>query len=230
MAYKAAIFDMDGTILDTLEDLRGSVNAALRREGFPERTTEEVRSFVGNGAAKLVERAVPPGTDAETTRRVLDFYRPYYEAHAQIKTAPYPGVPEALAALRAAGVKLAVVSNKPHPATAKLAERYYPGVFDAVIGARDGTAVKPAPDLLNEAMAALGVRPEETVYVGDSDVDVATAKNAGTDGLAVAWGFRAEAFLRERGAERIVRDTAELIAAVLPQRAAGDQKRSCSIL
>lgn len=219
MAYRAAIFDMDGTILDTLEDLRDSVNAALRREGFPERTLEEVRSFVGNGAAKLVERAVPAGTDAETTRRVLDFYRPYYEAHAQILTAPYPGVPEAMAALRAAGVRLAVVSNKPHPATAKLAARYFPGVFDAVIGARDGTAVKPAPDLLCEAMELLGVRPEETVYVGDSDVDVATAKNAGTDEIAVAWGFREEAFLREHGAPQIVRDAAELTAAILAHRA-----------
>ena len=218
MAYKAAIFDMDGTILDTLGDLRDSVNAALRREGFPERTLEEVRSFVGNGAAKLVERAVPAGTDAETARRVLDFYRPYYEAHAQILTAPYPGVAEAMAALRAAGVKLAVVSNKPHPATAKLADRYFPGVFDVVIGARDGTAVKPAPDLLLEAMDALGIRPEETVYVGDSDVDIATAKNAGTDGIAVAWGFRGEAFLREHGAERIVRDAAELTAAILARR------------
>ena len=215
MAYKAAIFDMDGTILDTLADICGSVNASLRREGFPERTMEEVRSFVGNGAKKLVERAVPAGTDAETTRRVLDFYRPYYEAHAQIRTAPYPGVPEAMETLRAAGVKLAVVSNKPHAATAKLAARYYPGVFDAVLGARDGTAVKPAPDLLNEAMEALGVRPEETVYIGDSDVDVVTAENAGTDGIAVAWGFREETFLRERGAARIVRDAAELTAAIL---------------
>lgn len=215
MTYKAAIFDMDGTILDTLADLCASVNASLRREGFPERTTEEVRAFVGNGAVRLIERAVPAGTDAATTRRVLDFYRPYYEAHAQIRTKPYSGVPEALDALRAAGVKLAVVSNKPDGATRKLAARYFPGVFDAVIGARDGTAVKPAPDLLFEAMDALGAEPGETVYVGDSDVDIATAKNAGTDVLSVAWGFRTEAFLREHGAARIVRDTAELTAAVL---------------
>lgn len=215
MAYRAAIFDMDGTILDTLADLRESVNAALRREGFPERTTEEVRAFVGNGAARLIGRAVPAGTDEATTRRVLDFYRPYYEAHAQIRTAPYPGVPEAMAALRAAGVKLAVVSNKPDGATRKLAARYFPGVFDAVIGARDGVAVKPSPDLLAEAMNALGVRPEETVYVGDSDVDIATAKNAGTDVLSVAWGFREETFLRAHGAKRIVRSAAELSAAIL---------------
>ena len=215
MAYKAAIFDMDGTILDTLADICGSVNASLRREGFPERTIEEVRAFVGNGAKKLIERAVPAGTDAETTRRVLDFYRPYYESHAQIRTAPYPGMAEALKELRTAGVKLAVVSNKPHPATAKLAARYFPDVFDAVLGARDGTAVKPAPDLLNEAMEALGVRPEETVYIGDSDVDIVTAKNAGTDEIAVAWGFRGEAFLRESGAARFVHDAAELTAAIL---------------
>lgn len=215
MAYKAAIFDMDGTILDTLADLCSSVNASLRREGFPERTMEEVRSFVGNGAAKLIERAVPAGTAAETARRVLDFYRPYYEAHAAEQTRPYLGVPEALDALRAAGVKLAVVSNKPEAATRKLAARYFPGAFGAVIGARDGTAVKPAPDLLLEAMDALGVRPEETLYVGDSDVDIATAKNAGCACLSVAWGFREEAFLRAHGAARIARDAAELAAAIL---------------
>ena len=215
MTYKAAIFDMDGTILDTLADLCASVNASLRREGFPERTIGEVRAFVGNGAAKLIERAVPAGTDAEAMRRVLDFYRPYYEAHAQIRTAPYPGVPEALDALRAADVKLAVVSNKPDGAAGKLAARYFPGVFGAVIGARDGTAVKPAPDLLLAAMDALGVRPEETVYVGDSDVDIATAKNAGCDCISVAWGFREESFLRAHGAARIVRDAAALAAAIL---------------
>ena len=128
MRYRTAIFDMDGTILDTLADITDSINVSLFREGFPVRTEEEVRTFIGNGAAKLVERAVPAGTSAETTRRVLDFYRPYYEAHAQNKTAPYPGVPEVLDALRAAGVKLAVVSNKPDGAARKLAARHFPGV------------------------------------------------------------------------------------------------------
>ena len=123
MRYKAAIFDMDGTILDTLEDLRDSVNASLAWAGFPARTTEEIRAFVGNGAKKLIERAVPDGTDEDTAGRILAYYRPYYEAHAQVKTAPYPGVCELLESLRAAGVELAVVSNKPDAAVKKLSSR-----------------------------------------------------------------------------------------------------------
>lgn len=215
MRYKAAIFDMDGTILDTLEDLRDSVNAALAWAGFPERTLDEVRSFVGNGAWKLIERAVPAGTEEETARKVLDFYRPWYEAHARIKTAPYPGVPEALAALQAAGVRLAVASNKPDPATKQLAAHYFPGLFDAAIGAKDGVAVKPAPDAVLEVMGLLGVTAAETVYIGDSDVDIATAKNAGTDCVSVAWGFRDEAFLRENGASRVARSAKELADFIL---------------
>ncbi len=215
MGYKAAIFDMDGTILDTLEDLTDSVNAALRWAGYPERTLDEVRSFVGNGALKLVERAVPAGTGAADIRRVLDFYRPYYQEHAEEKTRPYPGIPEALSALRAAGVKLAVVSNKPHGATVKLAARYFPGAFDAVLGARDGVPVKPAPDLLEAVMGSLGAAPEETAYIGDSDVDIETAKNTGTACVSVAWGFRSEGFLREHGADLTVRNGEELLAALL---------------
>lgn len=215
MGRKAAIFDMDGTILDTLEDIADSVNASLRWAGFPDRTIGEVRAFVGNGAAKLMERAVPAGTDPETVRRVLDWYRPYYQEHTEHKTRPYPGVSEALSALRAAGVKLAVVSNKPHGATAKLAARYFPGAFDAVAGARDGVPVKPAPDLLREVMAALGAAPEEAAYIGDSDVDIETAKNAGVACVSVAWGFRGEDFLRAHGASRVVHDAGELLDALL---------------
>ena len=215
MGYKAAIFDMDGTILDTLADLHASVNASLAWAGFPPRTLEEVRAFVGNGAAKLIARAVPAGTDGETTARVLDYYKPYYRDHAQILTRPYPGVPEALAALKEAGIRLAVVSNKPDPTTTDLAARYFPGLFDAAIGVREGTAVKPAPDMLLSAMELLGVKAEKTVYVGDSDVDIATAKNAGTACVSVAWGFRDKAFLADHGAVRIVRDGEALRRAIM---------------
>lgn len=215
MGFKAAIFDMDGTILDTLEDLRDSVNVSLARAGFPERTLDEVRSFVGNGAWMLIRRAVPAGTDEKTARAVLDFYRPWYEAHARIKTAPYPGIPGALRTLKAAGVKLAVVSNKPDPATKQLAAHYFPGLFDAAAGARDGVPVKPAPDLVLDTLALLGVEPGEAVYIGDSDVDIATAQNAGTAAIAVSWGFRGEAFLRERGAGRIAHDAEELAGLIL---------------
>lgn len=215
MRYKAAIFDMDGTILDTLEDLRDSVNASLAWAGFPARTAEEIRAFVGNGAKRLIERAVPDGTDEDTAGRILAYYRSYYEAHAQVKTAPYPGVCELLDSLRAAGVKLAVVSNKPDAAVKKLAGHYFPGVFHAAIGAMDGVAVKPAPDALRSAMRLLRVTAEETVYIGDSDVDVMTAKNAGTAGLFVTWGFRDETFLRERGAETLVHSAGEMAERLL---------------
>lgn len=214
MRYKAAIFDMDGTILDTLADLHASVNVSLAWAGFPPRTMDEVRAFVGNGAAKLIERAVPAGTDGQTVARVLDYYKPYYREHAQILTRPYPGVPEALSALKEAGVRLAVVSNKPDPTTTDLASRYFPGLFDAAIGVREGTAVKPAPDMLLSAMALLGVAADQTVYVGDSDVDIATAKNAGTACISVSWGFRDEAFLAVHGAACIVRDGESLYRAV----------------
>ena len=215
MKYKAAIFDMDGTILDTLDDLWASVNASLRWAGYPERSREEVRAFVGHGAKWLIDRAVPETEGPEAAARVLAYYKPWYEAHAAERTGPYPGIPEALAALKAAGVKLAVVSNKPDPATRSLAARYFPGLFDAVIGAREGIAVKPAPNSLRAAMEALGVSPEETVYVGDSDVDIATAKNAGTRCLSVTWGFREEAFLRQSGAMAFAHTGPDLTAAIL---------------
>ena len=211
MVYRAAIFDMDGTILDTLEDLRDGVNASLAWAGFPPRSLDEIRRFVGNGAAKLIERSVPAGTAEAATRRVLEYYRPYYEAHSRIKTGPYPGMTAALESLRGRGVMLAVVSNKPDGATKKLAAHYFPELFHVAIGARDGVAVKPAPDTLLEAMALLGVSPEETIYIGDSDVDIQTAKNAGVDCASVAWGFRSEEFLREHGAYRILRQPAELL-------------------
>ena len=215
MGFRAAIFDMDGTILDTLEDLYESVNASLRWAGCPERSREEVRHFVGNGAWMLIRRAVPREMPDVDARRVLEWYRPYYEEHAQIKTAPYPGIPEALETLRAAGCRLAVVSNKPDGATRKLAEHYFPGAFDAVIGAREGVAVKPAPDALLDAMDRMGVRAAETVYVGDSEVDIATARNAGLPCISVAWGFREEDFLRRNGASFFARSPEELIEAVL---------------
>lgn len=213
--YRAVVFDMDGTILDTLEDLRDSVNAALVWAGFAARTTEEIRSFVGNGAARLIERAVPEGTDGERTGNVLAYYRKYYDSHALIKTAPYPGIQPLLEKLRAQGVRLAVVSNKPDAAVKKLAEYYFPHVFHAAVGARDGVPVKPSPESVWAALELLGVSAEECVYVGDSDVDVMTARNAGMDGIAVAWGFRGEEFLREHGAKTIVRNADELAERLL---------------
>ena len=210
MRYQTAIFDMDGTILETLEDMCASVNVTMDHVGYPRRTMDEVRRFVGNGAAKLIERCMPAGAEDPCYPDALEFYRAYYDAHAQIKTGPYPGIPELLGTLSRAGVRLAVVSNKPDEAVRALTERYFPGVFPVAIGNRDGWATKPAPDSVYEAMRLLGARRESTVYVGDSDVDVDTARNAGLDSVIVTWGFRDEDFLRAHGAQHLAHNADEL--------------------
>ena len=210
MRYQTAIFDMDGTILETLEDMCASVNVTMDHVGYPRRTMDEVRRFVGNGAAKLIERCMPAGAEDPRYPAALEFYRAYYDAHAQIKTGPYPGIPELLNQLSREGVRLAVVSNKPDEAVRALTERYFPGVFPVAIGTRDGWATKPAPDSVYEARCLLGARRESTVYVGDSDVDVDTARNAGLDSVIVTWGFRDEDFLRAHGAQHLAHNTDEL--------------------
>lgn len=210
MRYQTAIFDMDGTILETLEDMCASVNVTMDHVGYPRRTMDEVRRFVGNGAAKLIERCMPAGAEDPRYPAALEFYRAYYDAHAQIKTGPYPGIPELLNQLSREGVRLAVVSNKPDEAVRALTERYFPGVFPVAIGNRDGWATKPAPDSVYEAMRLLGARRESTVYVGDSDVDVDTARNAGLDSVIVTWGFRNENFLRAHGAQHLAHNADEL--------------------
>ena len=210
MRYQTAIFDMDGTILETLEDMCASVNVTMDHVGYPRRTMDEVRRFVGNGAAKLIERCMPAGAEDPRYPAALEFYRAYYDAHAQIKTGPYPGIPELLNQLSREGVRLAVVSNKPDEAVRALTKRYFPGVFPVAIGNRDGWATKPAPDSVYEAMRLLGARRESTVYVGDSDVDVDTARNAGLDSVIVTWGFRDEDFLRAHGAQHLAHNADEL--------------------
>lgn len=210
MRYQTAIFDMDGTILETLEDMCASVNVTMDHVGYPRRTMDEVRRFVGNGAAKLIERCMPAGAEDPRYPTALEFYRAYYDAHAQIKTGPYPGIPELLNQLSREGVRLAVVSNKPDEAVRALTERYFPGVFPVAIGNRDGWATKPAPDSVYETMRLLGARRESTVYVGDSDVDVDTARNAGLDSVIVTWGFRDEDFLRAHGAQHLAHNADEL--------------------
>lgn len=212
MRYQTVIFDMDGTILETLEDMRDSVNVTMDHVGCPRRSLEEVRSFVGNGAAKLIERCMPGGAEDPRFSAALAFYQDYYDAHAQIKTGPYPGVPELLEALKGRGIGIAVVSNKPDEAVGQLAEHYFPGLFPVAIGQRPGARVKPAPDSVYEAMERLHARRESTVYVGDSDVDIATARNAGLDCVSVTWGFRSEDFLLAHGAVTLAHSAEELLA------------------
>ena len=213
MKYKAVLFDMDGTLLDTLADMAAAVNHILSVHGYPLRTVEEVRAFVGNGARKLMERALPPDVTGDAFEALLEEYRQWYEAHACVKTAPYPGVPAVLAALHRAGVRCAVVSNKPDGATRELAARFFPGL--PAFGQQDGVPAKPAPDMVYHALAELGVEASAAAYVGDSEVDVALARNAGLPLVAVSWGFRGREALEEAGAALVVDDAATLLENML---------------
>lgn len=213
MKYKAVLFDMDGTLLDTLADMAAAVNHILSVHGYPLRTEEEVRAFVGNGARKLMERALPPDVTGDAFEALLEEYRQWYEAHACVKTAPYPGIPAVLAALHRVGVRCAVVSNKPDGATRELAARFFPGL--PAFGQQDGIPAKPAPDMVYHALAELGVEASAAAYVGDSEVDVALARNAGLPLVAVSWGFRGREALEEAGAALVVDDAATLLENML---------------
>ena len=210
MNIKAVIWDLDGTLLDTLGDLAASTNAALQKNGLPQRSIDEVRRFVGNGIARLIERAVPEGYPPEKTRHVLDDFVAHYAQHSRDTTRPYDGVLPMLDALKAQGVALGIVSNKIDFAVRELSEAYFGDRMQVAVGDDPSRRRKPAPDSVLEAMRRLGVTREETVYVGDSDVDVLTARNAGVPCVAVLWGFRDEACLRAAGAERLARTPDEL--------------------
>lgn len=210
MKYKLVVFDMDGTILDTLDDLTDTLNMSLAETGLPVRTKDEVRSFVGNGVGKLLERAVSKDTPTEKRAELDAAFRRNYAVHCADKTKPYDGVPELIAALRAAGLKTAVVSNKVDFAVQALVKDYFDGLFDVAVGEREGVRRKPAPDAVNAVMSALGVEKKDTLYVGDSDVDADTARNADVDFIGVEWGFRPRETLVAHGAEITVANAEEL--------------------
>lgn len=196
------VFDLDGTLLNTLEDLADSTNYALAQYGFPQRTLEEVRRFVGNGVRKLIERAIPGGTSNERFEEVFACFKAYYVDHCMIKTGLYPGIPEMLQVLKQKGFRLAIVSNKLQSGVDELYRHYFSDTVQVAVGERPGVMRKPAPDMVCIALQELGVAPEEAVYVGDSDVDVATAANSGLPCISVLWGFRDRDFLIEHGASR----------------------------
>lgn len=212
--YDAVLFDLDGTLLDTLDDLAGATNATLAHFGFPARTRDEVRAFVGNGVGVLVERALPAGCDAAQRDEALAWFRAYYAAHAQEKTRPYDGVDALLRALHRRGTPFAIVSNKPEGAVRALNGHYFGGLAAFCAGDLPGRRRKPAPDSVFAALNALGVAAERAVYVGDSEVDVATAKNAGMALIAVDWGFRSREQLLRAGAAHIVSTADALLAAL----------------
>lgn len=222
-AYKTAVFDLDGTLLNTLEDLTISTNAALAAHGMSAHPIEHVRRFVGNGIALLIHRAVPAGTPADVEAAVLEDFKRHYGAHCEDHTGPYPGIPEMLERLRAAGVALAVVSNKADFAVQELVERQFPGTFDAVLGENEaaGISKKPAPAMVEAALARMGRDRDGMVYIGDSEVDVQTAANVGCPCLSCTWGFRTRDELVRAGATTFV-DTPEELTEVLlggrPQR------------
>ena len=210
--YKAIIFDLDGTLLDTLADLAEGTNYALRVNGFPERTIDEIRRFVGNGARKLIERAVPDGQIEAALEKVRQDFDIYYKVHCKDHTGPYPGIMEMLQELVQQGYSLGVVSNKPDFAVQELIPEYFPGIFASVSGERQGVAKKPAPDLIWEAMKNLQADSSNAVYVGDSEVDLEAAANASIPCISVAWGFKGRRFLEEQHAGTIIEVPAEVFA------------------
>ena len=214
MKYMIAIFDLDGTILNTLEDLADSTNYALKTYGYPERTMDEVRQFVGNGIRKLMERAVPEGTPVEEIDRVHETFTAHYKVHCADKTRPYDGIMELLQNLKKDGCKLAVVSNKADYGVQELCKQYFDGVFDFAVGEREGIRKKPAPDSVNEVLKTLGCSRDRAVYIGDSDVDIQTAANAQMDHIIVEWGFRDVQFLISQGAKVLVEKPEEILEIV----------------
>ncbi len=210
--YKAIVFDLDGTLLDTLDDLWTAVNAALLFCGLPLREKEEVRAFVGNGIARLMERATGE-VSPETAERALSAFKNYYALHCEDNTKPYEGIMELLSACKERGIKTAVVSNKADFAVQRLAKSYFDGLLLAAVGENEegGIRKKPAPDSLFAVMEQLGVTAEETVYVGDSEVDIQTAQNAGVDCISVTWGFKDRAFLLEKGGTRLIDEPWEVL-------------------
>ena len=213
--YKVYIFDLDGTLLDTLQDLADSVNYALRQHHMPEHSVDDIRRFVGNGVRLLMERAVPDGARNPQFEAAFATFRQYYMQHSLDTTRPYEGIAETLRALKNSGCRLAVVSNKMMAATQELVSHFFPEV-EVAIGEHEAAGIrkKPAPDTVYEALRQLGLDPEgdvHAVYVGDSDVDLQTARNSGLPCISVLWGFRDRPFLLEHGATTFVSTPAELL-------------------
>ena len=213
ITYNTYIFDLDGTLLDTLTDLAASTNYALRTHGMPEHTIDEVRRFVGNGVRKLMERAVPDGTDNPLFDEAFATFRQHYMEHSLDTTRPYEGIPEMLAALKAKGCHLAVVSNKMMAATQELCRHFFPETIEVAIGENEAEGIrkKPAPDTVIAALRQLGVGEEGAVYVGDSDVDIDTARNSNLPCISVLWGFRDRDFLLQHGASTLISAPEELL-------------------
>lgn len=212
MSIKAVIFDMDGTILNTIDDIAGAVNYILSKYDMPLRTVEEVKFFVGNGLKKTLLRSVPEGTDEEFVDSVYTEFTTYYKSHSRENTKPYEGIVEAIRELKGKGYRLAVVSNKRHEAVLELCDEFFDGCFDEAMGDQEGIKIKPAPDMVESVLKKMNCTKAEAIYVGDSDVDIMTAVNSGLDCISVSWGFRSREFLLEHNAKTIIDSPNELLS------------------
>ena len=211
MKYQAVLFDMDGTVLDTLDDLCDSINHSLAEFSLPPVSREHVRQCLGNGAAFLVSHSIPSDSGPELEANVLAFYKPWYDAHCLIKTAPYEGILPMMQSLKEHGLRLAIISNKPDRAVQELSDAFFPGLLELSVGESPAVRRKPAPDTVLAAAEKMGLAISDCVYIGDTEVDLETARNAGMDCIAVTWGFRSEEQLRQDGASVIVHNTDELL-------------------
>ena len=213
MRIDTYIFDLDGTLLDTLDDLQASCNYALATFGYPLRTREEVRQFVGNGVRLLMQRAVGENVDEKLFEEIFNTFRGHYLEHGLDQTHPYPGIVEVLTELKKRGKKIAVVSNKFHPATVELCRHFFGSLVDVAVGENEAAGIrkKPATDIVDEAFRQLGVGKHHAVYVGDSDVDLQTARNSQLPCISVLWGFRDRDFLMAHGAETFAETPEDLL-------------------
>lgn len=227
---KAVVFDLDGTLLNTIQDLANASNYALEQLGDPTFTTEEYKHLVGDGRRNLILRMLPEGQREDETMvaRATELFDTYYQKHMRDCTAPYPGIPALLRDLKKNGLRLGVVSNKPHEFVTQIVEEYFPGIFDSVAG-QQGTLVKPDPAALNRVIADFGLHPDEVLYVGDSNVDIYTAKNAKTASCGVLWGFRGEEELEEAGAEHLAAAEEDILSLVLSLNRAEGLRRGLAL-
>jgi len=210
---RAVLFDLDGTLVNTLPDLAFITNQTLRDLGFPERSEEEIRMFVGNGVRKLIVRALPQGVTL--SQDIFDLMQANYLKYQNRLSTVYDGIPSVLQKMQERGIRTAIVTNKPHAAAQEVSAKYFGDLVDLVQGQQEGIPVKPAPDTGKIILQKLQIKPEEAVYVGDSDTDIETGKNLKMLPISCTWGFRSEAFLLEHGAECLVRSPEELLTKVL---------------
>ena len=213
MNTKVIIFDLDGTLLNTLDDLTDSTNFALSKLNYPTRTIEEIKSFVGNGVAKLIERAIPDGKTNKDYEKCLTIFKEHYSINKYNKTAPYKNIINLLIKLKEKNYKIAVVSNKFDLAVKELCKKYFPNLIDIAIGENEANGIKkkPSPDTVNIALQQLGLTSTQAIYVGDSDVDILTARNSNMPCISVSWGFRDRKFLLENNAQIIINEPKEII-------------------